>query len=60
MFAGNFIGKTQTMPLAILSAMETDFDAAIALSILLLIASTVILVILTMLGQRSNSVEVRE
>lgn len=60
MFAGNFIGKTQTMPLAILSAMETDFDAAIALSIILLIASTMILVILTMLGQRSNSVEVRE
>ena len=60
MFAGNFIGKTQTMPLAILSAMETDFDSAIALSIILLVASTIILVILTILGQRSQSVEVRE
>lgn len=59
MFAGNFIGKTQTMPLAILSAMESDFDAAIALSIVLLIASTMILVILTILGQRSQSGEVR-
>ncbi|BAS27341.1 ABC transporter permease [Limnochorda pilosa] len=35
MFAGNFLGRTQTMPLAIMSAMETDLDAAVALAVLL-------------------------
>ncbi len=35
-FAGNFPGVTQTMPLAVYQALESDRDAAIALSILLL------------------------
>ena len=34
--AGNFQGVTQTMPLAIFSALENDFDAAVALSVLVL------------------------
>lgn len=36
MFAGNFIGRTQTMPLAIYAGFESDLDTAIALSIVLL------------------------
>lgn len=36
MFAGQFPGRTQTMPLAIYAALESDTDAALSLSILLL------------------------
>ena len=36
MFAGQFVGRTQTMPLAIYAALESDVDAALALSVLLL------------------------
>jgi molybdate transport system permease protein len=43
-FAGNFPGKTQTMPIAVYLALETDPDAAIALSLVLLVVSVVILV----------------
>jgi molybdate transport system permease protein len=43
-FAGNFPGRTQTMPIAVYIALETDPDAAIALSLVLLAVSVVILV----------------
>ncbi|MGO4886588.1 ABC transporter permease [Anaerobacillus sp. MEB173] len=39
MFAGNLPGHTQTMPLAIFAAMESDMKIAIALSALLIIVS---------------------
>ncbi|MGW0230676.1 ABC transporter permease [Actinopolymorpha singaporensis] len=42
-FAGNFPGTTQTMPLAVYVAMETSPDAAIVLSLLLLVVSVVVL-----------------
>ncbi|MFI5958655.1 ABC transporter permease [Cryptosporangium sp. NPDC051539] len=42
-FAGNFPGTTQTMPLAVYLALESDPDAAIALSLVLLAVSVVIL-----------------
>ncbi|HLZ28698.1 MAG TPA: ABC transporter permease [Chloroflexota bacterium] len=45
MFAGQFQGRTQTMPLAIYAALESDTDAALALSILLLGISFVLLVL---------------
>jgi molybdate transport system permease protein len=35
-FAGNVQGVTQTIPLAIFSELERDFDAAVALSVLVL------------------------
>lgn len=35
-FAGNLQGVTQTIPLAIFSELEQDFDAAVALSVLVL------------------------
>ncbi|MGH3881639.1 MAG: molybdate ABC transporter permease subunit [Actinophytocola sp.] len=43
-FAGNFPGRTTTMPLAVYLALETDPGAAIVLSIVLLIVSVVVLV----------------
>ncbi len=43
-FAGNFPGRTQTMPLAVYLAMETDPEAAIALSLVLLAVSVAVLV----------------
>jgi molybdate transport system permease protein len=43
-FAGNFPGRTQTMPIAVYLALETDPDAAIALSLVLLVVSVIILV----------------
>jgi molybdate transport system permease protein len=45
-FAGNLPGVTQTMPLAVYTALESDRDVAIALSILLLTASVAVLVTL--------------
>ena len=42
-FAGNFPGRTQTMPLAVYLALEQDVDAAIVLSLLLLAVSVVVL-----------------
>ena len=52
MFAGNLMGKTQTMPLAIMTAMETSLDAALALSVLLLAGSVTILVGLGLVTRR--------
>lgn len=45
-FAGNFPGRTQTMPLAVYLALETDPDAAIALSLVLLMLCVIVLVLL--------------
>ena len=42
-FAGNFQGVTQTIPLAIFSELERDFDAAVALSVLVLGFSFVVI-----------------
>ncbi|GAA2604245.1 molybdate ABC transporter permease [Paractinoplanes durhamensis] len=42
-FAGNFPGRTQTMPLAVYLALEQDLDAAIVLSLVLLVVSIGIL-----------------
>jgi molybdate transport system permease protein len=42
-FAGNFPGRTQTMPLAVYLALETDVQAAIVLSLILLAVSVTIL-----------------
>jgi molybdate transport system permease protein len=45
-FAGNFPGRTQTTPIAVYLLLETDPDAAIALSLVLLVVSVVVLVTL--------------
>ncbi len=42
-FAGNFPGETQTMPLAVYLALETDPEAAIVLSLVLFAVSVIVL-----------------
>lgn len=42
-FAGNLPGRTQTMPLAVYTALQSDLDVAVALSVLLVIFSFAIL-----------------
>ncbi len=39
MFAGNFQGRTQTMPLAIYIGLESNLDSALALSVILIVVS---------------------
>jgi molybdate transport system permease protein len=43
-FAGNFPGVTQTMPLSVYLALQSDPDAAIVLSLVLLLVSVAVLV----------------
>jgi molybdate transport system permease protein len=43
-FAGNLMGRTQTMPLAVYTALETDLDAAVTLAVVLLVLSFTVLV----------------
>jgi molybdate transport system permease protein len=43
MFAGSFEGITQTVPLAIYARLGTDFEAALALSAVLVAVSAAIL-----------------
>ncbi len=45
LFAGNFQGKTQTMPLAIYVGFETDMNVALTLSIILVCFSFLTLMI---------------
>ena len=50
MFAGSFEGITQTAPLAIYERFATDFDAALALSAVLVAASASLLLSVKLLG----------
>ena len=43
-FAGNIQGKTQTLPLAVFVALESDREAALAMSVLLISVSLIVLV----------------
>ena len=52
MFAGNFPGRTQTLPLAVMSAFETNLDSAIAISTLALILSIIALIAARYLARR--------
>jgi len=53
MFAGNLIGRTQTMPLAIYIAMESDLTAALVLSVILVLVSFSVLFLVRLLLRRS-------
>jgi molybdate transport system permease protein len=52
MFAGNFGGRTQTMSLAIMAALESDLSAALALAVLLVVMAAAVLVVSRMLATR--------
>ncbi|HJR39179.1 MAG TPA: ABC transporter permease [Nocardioidaceae bacterium] len=45
-FAGNYPGSTQTMPLAVYTALQSDPEAAVVLSLILLVVSVVVLALL--------------
>jgi len=45
-FAGNLQGRTQTLPLAIFVALESDRDTAVAISLLMVVVSLLVLVTL--------------
>ena len=45
-FAGNVQGRTRTLPLAVYVALQTDREAALALSVVLLAVSLTVLVLL--------------
>ncbi len=49
-FAGNMPGRTQTLSLAVYTAMETDFPAAMVMSALLVIVSFVVLMAVKLLA----------
>jgi molybdate transport system permease protein len=53
LFAGNLIGKTQTMSLAIYLGFEQSLGVAIALSVLLLLVSLLFLGIIRRLETRA-------
>lgn len=56
MFAGNFIGRTQTMPLAIMTALESDLQTAIVLATLLVLATFIALFLLRWISRRFGDV----
>lgn len=45
-FAGNLQGRTQTLPLAVFVALQSDRDAAVAISLLMVVVSLVVLIAL--------------
>lgn len=51
MFAGNLPGQTQTLPLAIYTAMQSDTNTAIAMSALLLLVSFILLLLVFFIGR---------
>ncbi|HOB17705.1 MAG TPA: ABC transporter permease [Candidatus Methanoculleus thermohydrogenotrophicum] len=52
MFAGNYQGRTQTMPLAIYTTMQGDLDAAISLAIILVMISFVVIAAVKIVTRR--------
>jgi molybdate transport system permease protein len=54
-FAGNFPGRTQTMPLAIYTGFELDLDMALTLSVILIGFAFLALFIVKVLLQRNES-----
>ena len=52
MFAGNFQGRTQTMPLAIYTAMQGDLDVALCISVILVAFSFAVIVLVKVLTRR--------
>jgi molybdate transport system permease protein len=53
-FAGSIRGTTQTMPLAIYGALESDFDAAVALSVLVLGFSFAVILVARLLTRKAE------
>jgi molybdate transport system permease protein len=56
LFAGNFPGRPQTMPLAIYLALESDINAAIVLAAILVVSSFTVLLVFKLISGRSLDV----
>jgi len=54
LFAGNFQGVTQTMPLAIYTALDSNLDSAVYLSIILVLISFAVIVTVKVLTLREK------
>ena len=54
-FAGNFPGRTQTMPLAIYLGFERDLNLAVTLAFVLLVVSFAVLVAVKWMLRRRES-----
>lgn len=52
MFAGNLTGKTQTMPLAIMTALQSNLAEALALAVLLMAGAFLVLLVLGVATRR--------
>jgi molybdate transport system permease protein len=55
LFAGNLIGKTQTMPLAIYIGLEQSLGVALALSVMLVLVSVLLLGLLRRLEKKEHA-----
>ena len=55
MFAGSFRGRTQTMPLAIYAALESDLGAALALGTILVAVSVAVLAAVRLITRRREA-----
>ncbi len=53
MFAGNIQGKTQTMPLAIYTGLQSDITASVALAVILLAISFAVIAVVRGLSRRT-------
>ncbi|GCC11423.1 sulfate transport system permease protein CysW [archaeon] len=54
MFAGNFVGRTQTMPLAVYSALQVSFNKAMVVAAVLILISFVILIAFGAISKRNS------
>lgn len=54
MFAGNIQSRTQTMPLAIYTALQSDITASVALAVILLAISFAVIASVRALGRRAS------
>jgi molybdate transport system permease protein len=57
LFAGNFPGRTQTMPTAIYIGFERDLDSALTLSVILIVISFISLLLIKLLVSRETEGE---
>jgi molybdate transport system permease protein len=53
-FAGNFPGRTQTMPTAIYLGFERDLESALTLSVILVMISFISLLLIKLLVSRET------
>ena len=55
MFAGSFLGRTRTMPLAVYLGFEQDLDQAVTLAVILVAGSFAGLLLVRVLLSRSDA-----